>query len=413
MPMFAFFPWYAPASEALSYAEFRLLPFGDSGKACDIAPEHRDRIRGILGAFCVGGAPITSATLIRFEDLPLDADLDEGRRADLFIFSELLATSGIAARRLFATSGYQNRDNFRLIIQGCGAAPGGAAIVSRRRDGRRLQYWSPGRYKVEKPANVVLEPNFIDERLLGALLRLREHPADWDHCFDAVVAFNLANTDREEIPEHLETVLLISAFERLLECGSNERDLAQAVAEVLQPSSVIPARDSKLLEPDRYAALANCSSVREAWIRDFFSLRGSLAHGNVGRGYKPAWSTQAHLLIASFAFTLALKRVLRGCQLYEWTDADLDELDAFEALLCEDLIPPRDPGDRSPWVRIRSESARRQRVARAARAFDMGARGTDDATSSRGAHGGQPPPEGGGGGSGPNGGARGAPDKSG
>ena len=71
----------------------------------------------------------------------------------MFVFSEILAIAGLAAREFFSVGAllYQNRDNFRLVIQGFSSEQNGATIVTRRRDGSTHNYWSRDSYRVEKP----------------------------------------------------------------------------------------------------------------------------------------------------------------------------------------------------------------------------------------------------------------------
>lgn len=371
MPMCAFFPWYT-LDRNVCFAEFALAPVGNRAPAITVPAAMQGEFARILNSFESGGAPIGGATIIRFADLGWNSDLDDMRRADLFVFSELLAMSGIAAREYFNFSGYQNRDNFQLFIQQYGTGAAGVMITSRRRDGHGNQYWSAGRHAALKPDHVNLDPNHIDEPLLNALVQSRrdEH---WPRRFDAIVNFNLANTDRSDVAQHLETVLTISAFERLLDCKSNEDHVAAAVTNALEPSSTIPASASTLLTAPAHAGLARRPALRDAWIRDFFRLRGSMAHGNIMQAYQSAWSAQAHLLLGSFAFPLALKRVLNGQRLYEWTESDLEMLDRFERLLCEELFDvPESDSAPAPWWRIETESKKQRRIAQAVAAIGEG-----------------------------------------
>src|SRR5687767_248287 len=113
MGMLAFFPWFRIA-DSTQVAEFELIAFdrdeyeGPHAEAVRVltAPykEHRDR-------------SISGATLLRFADRDLLADLEEDERGAAFLFAEFLALAGLSARRFFSQDGYANRDNFGLIIQ--------------------------------------------------------------------------------------------------------------------------------------------------------------------------------------------------------------------------------------------------------------------------------------------------------
>jgi len=290
------------------------------------------------------------------------------------MFSELLATSGLSEREFFTIGsiGYQNRDNFRLVIQSYSEDPStGAAIKTRKRDGNTTNFWPSDSYRVRKPEHLNSRHD-IDLPLLNSLLELQKSQ-EWDRVYEAILNFNLANTDNIEFSEHIEAVLLTAAFERLLNCRSGkEHDLANAVTSVLQPNQNVATSSCSLFQGDPHDGLRRCPTLREAWIRDFFRLRGTLAHGQVESRYSSVWILKAHLLLASFAFPIALKRDLAQLGVYAWTEKDQEHLDLFERLLCEDLFQPSGPQDDHnsfPWPRIRAAFRRERRVQRAVAAF--------------------------------------------
>src|SRR2546427_13107866 len=95
---------------------------------------------------------------------------------------------------------------------------------------------------------------------------------------------------RGQASRHIEAVLLTAAFERLLNCRSGkEHDLANAVTSVLQPNQNVATSSCSLFQGDPHDGLRRCPTLREAWIRDFFRLRGTLAHGQVESRYSSVW----------------------------------------------------------------------------------------------------------------------------
>ncbi|MGH9412417.1 MAG: hypothetical protein ACRD0Y_01635 [Terriglobales bacterium] len=357
MSMYGFFPWLR-LTENLTFGEFELQPFSTG----DTTAEAWGGFAKVLTAYKRGASPVSKATRVRFHALAWNAELDESQRSALFEFSDLLAASGIAARELFEGHTYQNRDNFLLVVQSCNTGGSGVTITTRRRDGSTTAFLSIERYAVEKPDHVHLGLNRIDGGLLTAMLDLRTH-CDYVSVHEAITLFNLANTDRPLIREYVEVVLAVSALERLLGCSRGREDeLAPAFTEILKPSTTIPTADSAIVAGK--GGLASYAAVREAWVRDFFRLRGSAAHGRLSGGYTPAWSTESHLLLASFVFPLVLKRKLEADGLYCMSKADLEMIDRFEMLLCEDLF--LQAGEEWPWHRISSASKRNRRVALAA-----------------------------------------------
>jgi hypothetical protein len=155
-----------------------------------------------------------------------------------------------------------------------------------------------------------------DEQLLEALLTA--HAANpslpwWDQVFEAIRSFNLANTDSDSVPLHMELISLVSAFQRLLDTGSDEHRLSSEFKRLIAPGQEIAKVDStctRLADPvnqTRVAGINRLTTVREIWLRDLCSLRGNMAHGKIGESYTSIWSMRNHLLLASYAFPLLLK----------------------------------------------------------------------------------------------------------
>jgi hypothetical protein len=117
----------------------------------------------------------------------------------------------------------------------------------------------------------------IDEPLLQALLQAQGVETR-DRLWEAIVSFNLANTDNIEMTEQVEAVLLTGAFERLLDCGhGTEDELAERFAHILAPTDdLAPSTYTRLSGPDIVNRFKQSPTIRTMWIRDFFRLRGDL-----------------------------------------------------------------------------------------------------------------------------------------
>src|SRR5918997_954773 len=221
MSMLAFFPWLR-LKESIVVGEFELVPYLRGHQPAGRGTQLQGTLDRVLAPYYYGDQPIVSATLVRVDKTEFTRDFTEEDRAALFALSELLATSGLAAREYFAYGGYQNRDNFRLVIQAFAASDGGAAITSRRRDGSTTNYWPEGSYRVQKPEHIPLDgTNCLDRPLLEALVRARDSD-QWERIYEALLSFNLANTDNAEMSEHIEVVLFTGAFERRLDCRRSQ-----------------------------------------------------------------------------------------------------------------------------------------------------------------------------------------------
>lgn len=208
-------------------------------------------------------------------------------------------------------------------------------------------------FRVDKPMHVSLGPipNDLDIPLLRALLAA-EKSDDWECFTESILNFNLANTDSPDMSQHIEAVLLVSAFERILKCGHGKEDeLAQRFSEQLHPSQ------ERLWGDCARLASSNCgprfqaaSSIREIWIRDFFRLRGDSAHGWIHHRYPAIWLLHEHLLLGSYAFPLLVRSILGKDKLYSVTKDDQFEIDLFERLASECLFEAvKDKGEPPSW----------------------------------------------------------------
>ena len=160
-----------------------------------------------------------------------------------------------------------------------------------------------------------------------------------------------------DMAREVEAVLLSGAFERLLECNrGKEDDLAECFTPALVPiNDLAPSAGGRLSSPDIANRFKKSTTIRDIWIRDFFRLRGNLAHGKVASRYRPVWSLRDHLLLASFAFPLLLKSVLAKEHLYTLSEADQFQIDMFELLACEEHFVPvanRHDPHAYPWNQV-------------------------------------------------------------
>ncbi len=359
MSMFAFFPWMQ-VRKPVRVAEFELVPYRRGVAPGERGTSAQTTYDRLLAPYRSGDASIHQATIVLIAGKDPTSDLSDEEREALFLFSELLSAAGLAAREFFAPGlTYQNRESFRLVIQGFSGDHDRVAITTRRRDGSTVIYSTGDSYRVQQPEHVpLLGSNALDLPLLQSLCGSRELE-EWNSLYEAIVGFNLANTDSSDVSEHIEAVLLVGTFERLFDCyRGNEDELAEGFTGAITPT------ENK--QPASAPALAGLTSrfkksayIRDMWIRDLFRLRGNFAHGRAQSRYPSVWSLRNHMLLGSFAFPLALKSKLRSLATYAFTDRDQQAIDMFEAQASEDYFRPvSDPHDRSshPWNRILDEA---------------------------------------------------------
>lgn len=344
MPMLAFFPWCTIAQD-IAVGLFELLRYERTEKPFGQRTSDQEAVDKILGHYFPHTArPLTSATIVKLKGRgPFDVLSDEERSA-VFALAELVSLSGLARREFFSAIGqYCNRDNFRVVIQAFRDPNSGALITTRRRDGHSDQYLTNTAFRVDKPEHVQLGPIpiDIDVSLLNALLTAQEG-GDWEHFAESILSFNLANTDSPNMSEHVEAVLLVSAFERLLECArGDENELAVRFSECAQPSRERSRGDcARLASANLSSRFSPDATIREKWIRDFFRVRGHLAHGRTRHRYPSVWHLREHLLLGSYIFPLLVRVLLEKQNLYSKTKDDRLQIDIFERLSCESLFDP-------------------------------------------------------------------------
>lgn len=369
MSTLSFFPWLRIKAET-ELGPYRLVPYERGKQPFGSQRGLQESIDEVLQPYRVRGEiPVEKATIIYTKDREVTADLTDEELNALFVFSELLALCALSKRQFFSTiaSQYCNRELLRLYVQRFTGTKG-VSVTNRRRDGVTLSYITGDAYRVYKPSFVAAPFQIqFDEPLLSALLtaqgKLRTR---WTHYYESIVNFNLANTDSDTIPLHVEVVFTLAAFERLLGVVADGKRLAREFVTSLLPEEEIrPVDHARFSVVDMPVLERDC--VRELWIRDLFEARGRLAHGMMNAPKGSVWTIHDHLLLSSYVYPLLLKCRLAKANLYCLTDDDQWHIDLFERLACEEHCVPRKRDEDSeeqpeehPWQRIISEAAWRR-----------------------------------------------------
>jgi len=358
------FPWVG-LPELLEVGGFQLLPFERHRWPAGPVTSMQRLFDAVLAPYKEQrGTPIEHATLVRHPHHGVTDDLSGEERGDLFTFAELLAFCGLASRQFFGFGlNYVNRDDYTFVIQSFVDPGAGVSITTRRRDGVMNNYYTAGLYEFRRPLH--RSPNAtirIDVSLMQAVLNAQRGP-EWERLWDAILAFNRANTDSEQIMEEAEVVFIVGALQRLLDCRtSNVDDLANRFTEAFAPRFTIP-----LPGVLRAGCLTTERSVREVWMRSLYAVRGPLAHARRSSRVPSPWSLREHLLLSSYAFPLLVKLTLERARQYALTDADKFDVDVFEALAATpDLLadPAQSPDGRPAWERVRVDAIWRWRSQR-------------------------------------------------
>ena len=227
------------------------------------------------GALQGPSRPVNLATIVHLEGKAYTADLDETERNELFVFSQVVAFGGLAAREFCSYGRYCNAADFNFVIQGFRDEPNGTFFDVRRRDGYRSVRVTADAYQVQAPSQMSFDrPIRIDIALIRALMSARGTPV-WDRIFEAIGPFLRANTDSPEITEQTEVVEMVGAFEKALGVWSSDK-LKREFRRHFRPTKDITPRDAPRIPPAR----RNGPSVRSFWIADFYELRNAHAHGS-------------------------------------------------------------------------------------------------------------------------------------
>lgn len=349
----AFFPWLT-LTETLDLGEFSLVPYSRGKEPYGSGSPEQAECDDILEVYHeTRVAPIRRATLLHRSGRDLTSPIRDEEAPEIAEWGELVAFAGLAARRYFSSLNYLSRESFRLMVVGYSDPRGGIQEWRRRRDGHANTIVSREVAQVVRPLHAYAAGRSpIDVPLLQALLK-RRRDADWARYLEAIRAFNAASTDDPGVAEEFEVVAVIGAFERLCDLRSgDEAELATSLVSLLAITNVVsPSTSARLSASQARALHANRRCLTDVWIRDFFRQRGKYAHGRNAGQMPTVWSIREHLLLGSFLFPLAVKRLLAQDGAYSLAGSDQLDLNAAEELLnLKDLLAssPR-PGETHPW----------------------------------------------------------------
>ncbi|MGQ9513173.1 hypothetical protein [Thermodesulfitimonas sp.] len=337
--MVVFLPWCSVKREYTADG-IRLLPYSATAPINGMDSSEREAINKLLAIYRdLRGKPVRQAALIQYRNRPLTADLNEAEWEEVSERVELICFAALANRDLLGEFGfYCNRDHFTCYIQKFAEIPPKRVAFESPRGrgtGTYSSFYSLDELIITVPEHVPLNQKGIelDEALLKALLNLRTKLGlgkEWDRWLAAVECFNWANTDRIHFPYAVEWVLMCGAFQQVLDAESKADDVAEKFAAVLQPSQEDNPSGGFKRSSNKFK---KGLPLRQKWMREFYRLRGNLAHGWL-RPKQPdvAWTKGEHLTLARLAFPLVVKALLEREGLYQLTQEDKTRLSAFEKL---------------------------------------------------------------------------------
>jgi hypothetical protein len=223
--------------------------------------------------------------------------------------------------------------------------------------------WDTKDFTFLKPLHVEFDAKLkIDQSLVAASFRADK--ADrLPH--DAIIEFNRANTDSQDVPTHTEVVMTKSAFEFPLGIGEKKDELVRALSEVIPLRN--PSWPKGPLQRKWRTKFPRATRPIEAWAREFCDLRGGAAHGRRRGGDRFIWSERAHLAFASILFPLLVKQQLARDGFMEIQERDAVHLDLIEDYLMHNPFAARrrkassheHPGSRAYSKEVLGELLRR------------------------------------------------------
>jgi len=291
-----------------------------------------------------------NATILEVGTWHMGMDASPRIVSRLFQARELVAFSALAKRRLFTHLEYCNYHTYTLFVQRFQAGHAGTfAFSTRRRDGGTNHMWGSGEFAFHMPHHVEANAKLrLDTDLLRALIRL---PSGMTHILDAIREFNASNSDASDLPEHVEIVMMKSAFEWLLDINERADAFQQAIRSLLSDVPAAPCGRGPLSQ--NWKRRWNNSRLIEAWARDFCVVRTASAHG-MKRGAKGAsvLSLNSHLAFASLLFPLLVKKILKDAGRLKIDDWDWQRLRRVDSYLTHNPFARRDRRVEHPWQSV-------------------------------------------------------------
>lgn len=374
MPMLLFMPW-CTLDKPYGLGEIEILPFERDAPFAECDDTVLRDLNKLLAAYqTIQGESVRSLAIVRYKGRsPID-DLDDDQISVAHDLLTLATFSGLASREFFDPVGsYCNSDSCSMYIQKFEDSTH-TALTTRRREGSTISVWPiEGVAMVAPPHCDTGRAVDFDEPLLAALLekRAQANPNEWSRWQSSISCFNQANTDSEVIRPQTEWVLLCGALQHLLGSGSKAKAVATAFDRTLLPKREILIGNAKR----RLTTWTDENkSLRYAWMKEFYGIRGDFAHGRLNTQRPAAWTIHEHLVLAAIAFPLIAKALLRCSGQYQFTKNDEVQQNSFEALAdtADSLRPPdnQQGGLDSHWKRVCQQEQHELRVSDAIKAFE-------------------------------------------
>lgn len=209
----------------------------------------------------------------------------------------------------------------------------------RRRDGVRPHFGSPsGAFHFYMPSQCTgLGTAECDVDLIRSFeLGLAQNAVVLDKIESALPFFEFANRDDSLMSMKSELVMMVAAYEYLLE--PNALELSKSLAEHLKRfgsgKTVSDARleGREVFQDPKHDTKLAVAPIHQGWIYELHKMRSAMVHPTTTTA-RWGWSAFEHLLMGAFAFPLIVKVLLEENRLYVLSADDVGRLKAIDELL--------------------------------------------------------------------------------
>jgi hypothetical protein len=321
--------------------------------------------------------PVRSCVVVLKADREPPWNLVRGDFEEVQWYTSLLFLATLAQNEYFQQlRQYVNRAMFDIYWQGFTEPTEFVTLSARRRDGELLiGGYKHGQVKFTVPIQAELRhPIAPDLEFLKALQAAEMTVSSTVRRLKAGLSFlSLASTDSDAMLPEAEIVLMASAFEQLLG-GYGARALSQKFGDLFNPfgaatvAQALTARSGIVVDPN-YTSAQKAWFVHRKWIEELYHLRNAFAHGTAPSARSWGWLRLEHLVIAAFAFPLAVKLCLEQEGHYTLSHQDEVRCHALDLLLAATDWREFQESNMTVWQTQLSQASRKIRVNKAVKAF--------------------------------------------
>ncbi len=291
--------------------------------------------------------------------------------------SSLLYLAAMATNEYFQqVANYVNRTMFDLYWQRFTEPVDYVTLTARRRDGQlMIGGYKHGEIKLTMPAQADLrDAAEVDNGLVEATNKaLASNSVLLRRLKPALSFLSLANTDSDVTGPPAEVILMGSAFEQFLE-AYGARKLSQKFGDLLLGFGSVTvdeaqkARPGMVVDPKYHAAQKNWF-VHRKWMEEFYHLRNFYVHGEDLSARTWGWIPLEHLVMAAFAFPLAVKLLLSESGYHALSRGDKVRCGALDLLLGSTQWVQSAGSNATMWQEKLLESSRKLSVNEAVKAY--------------------------------------------